>query len=98
MKATTEGCGPESWLTASTSIAPLAASLSSVGSSLTHGAHQVAHRFTSTGLPLKSAILAGLPSGPENTAAGAASPLWSRCAPLTPTPSGEAATSLVVGC
>ena len=44
------------------------ASWSSVGSSLTHGAHQVAHRFTSTGLPLKSARLVSSPSGSLNVA------------------------------
>ena len=51
--------GPISWLIATTPSWPStrceAASLSSVGSSLTHGAHQVAHRLTSTGTPLKSA-------------------------------------------
>ena len=56
-----------SWLTAMTpnwpSMAWLSASLSSVGSSLTHGAHQVAQRLTRVGTPLKSARLMSPPSG-----------------------------------
>src|SRR3546814_7211285 len=54
-----------SWLTVSTlSAAPFCtASASSVGSSATHGAHHVAHRLSSTGVPLKSASVTVLPSG-----------------------------------
>ena len=46
-----------SWLTAITPSLPssraLRSSCSSVGNSLTHGAHQLAHRLTSTGTPLE---------------------------------------------
>ena len=52
------------------STPPARASLSSVGSSLTQGAHQVAQRLTSTGMPLKSASVIASPSGSLNLRAG----------------------------
>ena len=64
-------------------------SFSSVGNSLTHGAHQLAHRLTSTGTPLNLAILMSPPSGFLNITAGAASPLWLRSTPL-PVAAGDA--------
>src|SRR3546814_1137910 len=92
-----------SWLTVSTlSAAPFCtASASSVGSSATHGAHHVAHRLSSTGVPLKSASVTVLPSGAVKVTVGAASPLWLRStspgftadAPPGATSSGLAATS-----
>ena len=41
-----------------------------VGNSLTHGAHHVAHRLTSTGLPLNAAIETSLPAGSLKAVAG----------------------------
>jgi argininosuccinate lyase len=86
-----------SWLTAITPSSPSmawdCANLSMVGNSLTHGAHQVAHRLTSTGVPLKSARLMSPPSGSLNVAAGPALPEWLRSTPLVGTP-GVAAASL----
>src|SRR5689334_5519714 len=73
------------------------ASLSSVGSSLTHGAHQLAHKFTNVGLPAKAFRVVSLPSGSLKLAAGAAAPLWLRSAPLTGTPGSVAAVSLAGG-
>jgi hypothetical protein len=64
-----------SWLTVTTCTLPSPATLSSVGISPTHGPHQVAHRFTSTGLPLKLAIVSARPAGPAKSTAGAGAPL-----------------------
>src|SRR5690348_6943628 len=69
--ATTEGCGPESWLIATTCTAPLLESRPSVGNSFTQGAHQVAHRFTSVGLPANAARLVSSPSGSLKLTSGA---------------------------
>src|SRR5580704_17603070 len=44
---------------------------SSDGISLRQGWHHVAHKLTTTGLPLKSAMLAGLPSASVNPVSGA---------------------------
>src|SRR3546814_9206705 len=52
------------------------ASLSSTGISITHGPHHVAHRLTSSGLPLKSASVTSSPSGPWKGKSGAVSPAW----------------------
>jgi hypothetical protein len=54
---------------------PEAASFARVGISRMQGAHQVAHRFTTTTLPRKSPIRTGLPSASRKlvTGAGAAS-------------------------
>ena len=52
-KAFTDAGGAMSWLigmTAKSAMRRLASALR-LGSSLTHGAHQVAHRFTSVGTP-----------------------------------------------
>src|SRR3982751_281102 len=43
-----------------------------------HGAHQVAHRLSNTGLPRKSASERLAPLASVNAKAGAASPLWLR--------------------
>src|SRR5206468_3061119 len=66
------------------------ASASSVGSSFTHGAHQLAHRFTSSGLPVKSARCTGWPSGSLNGLAGAGLPRWLRSTPFTGAPGSAA--------
>src|SRR5438445_7610211 len=64
---------PWSWETAATtSLSPSAVCRrSSEGISLRQGRHQVAHRLMTTGLPLKSARLKGLPSASVNRVSGA---------------------------
>ena len=69
---------------ATTAGAPgFAASLFSVGNSLMHGAHQVAHRLTSTGAPAKLAMSVVLPSASAKVAVGASAPRWLRSTPFT---------------
>src|SRR4029453_15835767 len=75
----------------------LCASRSSVGSSLTHGAHQVAHRLTSTGTPLKSSMLMSPPSGSLKRVPGAGFPLWLRSTPFSGTAGDGAAASSPCG-
>jgi len=100
MNASTDSCEPLSWLTATTPSAPsslwLSAKAFKVGSSLMQGAHQLAHKLTSTG-PRISAMLASSPSGAMNFAVGAASPLWLRSTPLCG-PTSVAGGVSPVGC
>ena len=74
------------------SSACASSSFCSVGNSLTHGAHQLAHRLTSTGTPLDLARLKSPPSGFLKIVAGAASPLWLRSRPL-PVSAGSLASA-----
>ena len=52
-----------------------ASSASSVGNSLMHGAHQLAHNLTSSGVPPSLATLVSAPSGVLNCVTGAAAQL-----------------------
>src|SRR6185437_11500961 len=88
-----------SWLIATTLSLPLSAwaRRSRVGSSLMHGAHQLAHRFTSVGLPANSLRLVGFPSGSLNDVAGSAWPLCVRSTPFPGTSGAAAELWLAVG-
>src|SRR6478752_6682427 len=76
------------------------ASLSSIGISVTHGTHQVAHRLSSTGLPLRSAVASLAPAGSLSSTAGSACPAKLRSIvpasslPVSVAASGCAASSL----
>src|SRR5688572_4776956 len=77
------------------------ASSSSSGISVMHGMHQVAHRLTSTGLPLRLARASVVPCGSVTSTAGIACPADARStlpvnssAPATSTPSGCAGSAL----
>ena len=66
----TKAAPPRSAETAITVNAPVCASLSSSGSSATHGMHQVAQKFSTTGRPAKSASVLRPPSSVPNVAGG----------------------------
>src|SRR5690606_5033225 len=55
-----------------------AASASSIGISTTQGAHQVAQRLSSIGLPLASARLSVVPEGSTTVTCGKSAPAWVR--------------------
>ena len=71
----------------------------SVGSSAMHGAHHVAHRLTSNGLPLRLFNRSLCPSGSLSVISGSALPLWLRSSVPTDSPLLAGAVCLLTaGC
>src|SRR6186713_1799037 len=84
-----------SWLTVTTrTLSPSSpASASSIGISVTHGTHQVAHKLSSTGVPLRSAVASFAPAGSVSATAGSACPAKLRSIVPASSPPASAAAS-----
>src|SRR6186713_2435332 len=84
-----------SWLTVTTrTLSPSSpASASSIGISVTHGTHQVAHKLSSNGVPLRSAVASVAPAGSVSATAGSACPAKLRSIVPASSPPASAAAS-----